>query len=81
MKTFVRKMADRGQVTLPKALRERFGLGPQTYVEFAVDGERITLRKKAAPLDLNKWKGKARKSFSKLGYRSVDSYIESIRGR
>jgi len=68
-------------VTVPKALRDRFDLGPRTEVEFATDGEVIVLRKKPRKLDLEKWKGKARKSFAKLGYRSVDSYIESVRGR
>ena len=81
MKTYSRRMAERGQVTVPKALRDRFALGPRTEVEFATDGKIIVLRKKAPSLDLKKWKGKARKSFAKLGYGSVDSYIENVRGR
>ena len=81
MKTYSRRIAERGQVTVPKALRDRFALGPHTEVEFATDGKIIVLRKKAGNLNLEKWKGKARKSFAKLGYRSVDSYIESVRGR
>ena len=81
MKTYERRMAERGQVTVPKALRDRFALGPRTEVEFATDGKIIVLRKKARSLNLEKWKGRARKSFAKLGYRSVDSYIESVRGR
>ncbi len=74
-------MGDRGQVTVPKALRNRFALNPRTEVEFATDGEIIVLRKKRGSLNLEKWKGKARKSFAKLGYHSVDSYIASVRGR
>ena len=81
MKTYSRRMAERGQVTVPKALRDRFALGPRTEVEFASDGNVIVLRKKARGLNLEKWKGKAKKSFAKLGYRSVDSYIENVRGR
>ena len=81
MKTYSRKMAERGQVTVPKALRDRFALRPRTEVEFATDGNVIVLRKKARGLNLQKWKGKARKSFAELGYRSVESYIESVRGR
>jgi AbrB family looped-hinge helix DNA binding protein len=81
MKIYSRKMAERGQITVPKALRDRFALGPRTEVEFATDGEVIVLRKKARGLNLDKWKGKAKKSFAKLGYRSVESYIESVRGR
>jgi AbrB family looped-hinge helix DNA binding protein len=81
MKTYSRKIAERGQVTVPKELRDRFALRPHTEVEFASDGEIILLRKKARNMDLEKWKGKARKNFAKLGYRSVDSYVESVRGR
>jgi len=74
-------MAERGQVTVPKALRDRFALGPHAEVEFAADGEIIVLRKKAQSLNLKKWKRKARKSFAKLGYPTVDSYLRSVRGR
>jgi AbrB family looped-hinge helix DNA binding protein len=81
MKTYSRRIAERGQVTVPKELRDRFALEPRTEVEFATDGEIILLRKKARSMDLDKWKGKAKKSFAKLGYRSVDSYVESVRGR
>jgi AbrB family looped-hinge helix DNA binding protein len=81
MKTYSRKIAERGQVTVPKELRDRFALQPHTEVEFASDGEIILLRKKARSMDLEKWKGKARKIFAKLGYRSVDAYVESVRGR
>jgi len=81
MKTYWRKIAERGQVTVPKALRDQFALQPQTEVEFASDGEIIVLRKKGRSLNLERWKGKARKSFARLGYRSVDSYVESVRGR
>lgn len=81
MKTYSRRIAERGQVTVPKELRDRFALEPRTEVEFATDGEVILLRKKARSMDLDKWKGKAKKSFAKLGYRSVDSYVESVRGR
>lgn len=81
MKTYSRKIAERGQVTVPKELRDRFALGPHTEVEFASGGEIILLRKKAGSMNLEKWKGRARKNFAKLGYRSVDSYVESVRGR
>ncbi len=81
MKTYSRKIAERGQVTVPKELRDRFALRPHTEVEFACDGEIILLRKKASGINLEKWKGKASKNFAKLGYRTVDSYVEGVRGR
>jgi AbrB family looped-hinge helix DNA binding protein len=39
------KVGERGQVTIPKELRERFGLGPDTEVEFRVVNGSILLKK------------------------------------
>ncbi|HZQ69101.1 MAG TPA: AbrB/MazE/SpoVT family DNA-binding domain-containing protein [Terriglobales bacterium] len=75
------KVGERGQVTIPKKLRERFGLGPQTEVEFRVERDSLVLEKKAKTLDLSKWKGRSRRSFEQLGYKSVDDFIDDVRGR
>ena len=75
------KLGERGQVTIPKNIRKRFGLGPDTEVEFEVVQNAIVLRKKPKKLNLKKWKGFAKASFSELGYSSVDRFIEDIRGR
>ena len=75
------KIGERGQVTIPKDIRERFGLGPETEVEFRVVQSSIVLRKKPRKLNLKKWKGRAKASFAELGYSSVDRFIEDIRGR
>ena len=75
------KIGERGQVTIPKAIREQFGLGPETEVEFRVVGGSIILKKSPRKLDLAKWKGRCGGSFAKLGYSSVDEFIEDIRGR
>ena len=75
------KIGERGQVTIPKDIRKRFGLGPGTEVEFEVVQGAIVLRKKQKKLNLKKWKGRAKASFAELGYSSVDRFIEDIRGR
>lgn len=41
------KITTKGQVTVPQEIRERFGLLPDTEVEFAVSGGRVYLRKAA----------------------------------
>jgi AbrB family looped-hinge helix DNA binding protein len=38
------KIGERGQVTIPKEIREQFGLGPETEVEFRVIGGSIVPR-------------------------------------
>ena len=75
------KVGERGQVTIPKEIRDRFGIGPDTDVEFDVVETSIVLRKRPKKLNLKKWKGRCKESFAELGYSSVDKFIEDIRGR
>ena len=75
------KIGERGQVTIPQTLRDRFGLQPHTEVEFVVVEDRILLQKQAKKIPLRRWKGKAKKSFGHLRISSVDKYIDDIRGR
>jgi len=75
------KVGERGQVTIPKEIRNRFGISPETEVEFNIVENSIVLRKKPKKLNLKKWKGRCKESFTKLGYSSVDKFIEDIRGR
>ena len=75
------KIGERGQVTIPKDLREKFGLKPETEVEFQVVNNALLLRKKPGKLNLNRWKGQCSKSFKQLGYARVDKFIEDVRGR
>jgi len=75
------KIGERGQVTIPKEIRERFGLGPDTEVEFEVVNGTVVLRKLAKKLGLERWKGRCAKSFAELKYASVDDYLDDVRGR
>ena len=75
------KIGERGQVTIPKHIRERFGLCPNSEVEFQVEDGRVILKKSPKRLNLENWKGRGKNSFKKLGFASVDQYIEDIRGR
>ena len=75
------KIGERGQVTIPKTIRDKFGLGPETEVEFIVVDGSIVLKKAPKLLDLAKWKGRARKSFAELGYSSVDEFVDDVRGQ
>jgi AbrB family looped-hinge helix DNA binding protein len=75
------KVGERGQVTIPKKIRELFDLRPNTEVEFHVSHGSITLQKAPKKLNLAHWKGKCKQSFVDLGYSSVDEFIEDVRGR
>ncbi len=75
------KVGERGQVTIPKEIRDRFGIGPDTEVEFRLIHGSIVLKKARPKLTLRRWKGRCKENFSALGYASVDKFIDDVRGR
>jgi AbrB family looped-hinge helix DNA binding protein len=75
------RIGERGQVTIPKEIRDQFGLGPEREVKFRVVGGNIVLKKAPKKLNLAKWKGHSGDRFAKLGYSSVDQFIDDVRGR
>jgi AbrB family looped-hinge helix DNA binding protein len=75
------KVGERGQVTIPREIRQRFGIDSQTKVEFAVGRGTIVLRKQSKKLNLAKQRGVCKDRLKELGYSSVDDYMESVRGR
>ena len=75
------KVGERGQVTIPKLIRDQFGLGADTDVEFCVVDGALLLRKAPKSLSLVKWKGHCKENASKLGYRKAAKFIEDVRGR
>ena len=70
------KIGERGQVTIPKKIREKYGLMPHIEVEFVLEDTGVLIRKKSrysSPVEqvYGILKNKAR----------TDDYIEEIRGR
>lgn len=55
------RIGGRGQVTIPKHIRDQSGLGPKTEVKFCVVNGNIVLRKAPKKLNLAKWKAIALK--------------------
>ena len=68
-------VSEKGQVTIPKACRDRLGLKAGTTLQFETrDGKLIAV--KQPPEDvLAKWRGKGKLP----GDLSVDQYLEKIR--
>ena len=72
------KIGERGQVTIPKKLREKYGLQKNVEVEFVQDANGLLLKKRVSgqhPVD--RLVGIIEPPFGL----SVDEYIEEIRGR
>ena len=68
------KVAERGQVTIPKALRDRLGIRPGTVLDFKEDHGKLIAVKTAT-------EGVVDQIYGKLGSgRRTDSIIQEIRG-
>jgi AbrB family looped-hinge helix DNA binding protein len=73
------KISERGQVTVPKKQRDRFGLKPDTDVEFVEVDHQLVLRKKRnGQLPIESVRGILR---GQGGGKSTDQIIEELRGR
>lgn len=70
------KVGERRQVTIPKVLRDRYGLKQGTEVEFVDEGGRLVVRRGHA---VREAVARLRGTF-KLDT-SVDEFIEELRGR
>jgi AbrB family looped-hinge helix DNA binding protein len=75
------KIGERGQVTIPRKLRDRFGLKPSTEVAFEVESDKLVLKKIGKPIDIRKWVGKGNGGLKKMGYKNSNDFIRDIRGR
>ncbi|HXE06494.1 MAG TPA: AbrB/MazE/SpoVT family DNA-binding domain-containing protein [Acidobacteriaceae bacterium] len=82
---FRSKVGERGQVVIPKPIRDNLGLGKNSSIEFELKGTNVTMRaeKDLSKLDLSirKYGGTLRKQLLADGYKSVDDYIAESRGR
>ena len=68
------RLTSKGQVTIPKVVRDRFGLGPGSEVEFDVQGDLIVVRKASREAVLRQWEGAIALPDG------VDAFVSSLRG-
>lgn len=69
-------VAERGQITLPKAVRDALGLTKGTQLKVELDGSRIILRKNVDDA-ISRLRGR----FKLDGFASTDEAMRAIRGR
>ena len=75
------KISERGQITIPKHLRERFGMNRNVEVEISPTEQGLLIRKRTtAEHPVDRVYGILGKDALGEGV-SVDDYIEEIRGR
>ena len=73
------KVGERGQVTIPKDLRDRYGLVPDSMIEFVEEQGELILRRVITKPKNDHW-AKVR-GILKGKVKNVDAEIEEMRGR
>jgi len=69
-------VSEKGQVTIPKSLREALGLKAGSRLDFREDAGRLVATKVLAQSPLEKWRGRGALP---AGAANVDAYLGSIR--
>lgn len=68
-------VAERGQITLPKAVRDALGLTKGSVLKVELEGSRIVLRK-----SVDDAVSRARGRFRLDGFDSTDAALQAVRG-
>jgi AbrB family looped-hinge helix DNA binding protein len=74
-------LQERGQITLPKRVREELHPQPGARIEVEVIPGGLLLRKPKVKLNLDKWHGYLRARYKELGFSSVDELVTFVRDR
>lgn len=69
-------LSEKGQVTIPKQVRDSLGLRPGVSIDFHTENGRLIGIKSVKDDVFRKWRGRGKLP---LGTNSVDEYIRSIR--
>jgi len=72
------RVTRKGQVTVPKELRERFGITSETDIEFREERGKLVLVKKSVSSALGRIRGKIKRL--PVG-KDVDDYLRITRGQ
>ena len=73
-------VTSKGQITIPKAVREALNLVPGSEVEFAVEGGKAVLRRRVSPEAFERWRGYLRDR-PPAGAETVDGLMDELRGK
>ena len=70
-------LSEKGQVTIPKPLREALGLRTGSRLDFREEGGRLVVTKVLAQSPLEKWRGRGTLPGARA---DVDGYLRMVRG-
>jgi len=69
-------VSEKGQITIPKSVRDRLGIVPGTVLEIESEAGRLIGTKRESGDVIDKWRGAVRLP----GGLSTDAYLERTRG-
>lgn len=69
-------LSEKGQVTIPKRLRDDLGLVPGAVLDFSEENGRLVVKRMGGDSPIRKWRGRGRLTKGQ----SVDAYIQKVRG-
>jgi antitoxin PrlF len=70
-------VTSKGQITLPKAVRDALGLQPGAEVEFQIEGGQAVLRRRVPDEAFARWRGRLS---APAGRTRTDDLIHELRG-
>ncbi len=73
------KVTSKGQITLPKEVRDTLGVRPGMHVEFeVVEPGRVVMRRQVPPEVFKRWRGYLK---DKVGGLTTDEILLELRGK
>ena len=69
-------VSEKGQVTIPKELRDQLGIRHGTVLEFSATGGKLVAVKQVSTDPFEKWAGRGKLP---KGIRTVDEYLNIVR--
>lgn len=78
MKDNAATVTSKGQITIPKRVRERLGLGPGDQVTFAENGRgAVVMKRRPGTSPFTEWRG----YLKHLRGKDIDKLVDDMRGR
>ncbi|MCF6312388.1 MAG: AbrB/MazE/SpoVT family DNA-binding domain-containing protein [Verrucomicrobiales bacterium] len=74
-------ISEKGQITIPKKLRDHLGLAPGVVIDFEISEGKLVGKKVSKQNSLLRWIGKGKMPDGKKRAASTESYLKSIRGK
>lgn len=72
-------VSEKGEVVIPKEIRDQLGILPGTVLDFAAESGALVGKKETKVDPRRKWRGAGREFIGKFG--GVDAYLQMTRGR